>query len=46
MYTRLDPAEGLEFEIPGRLDPAESLEFEISRLSSMVYGWKWGFDLS
>ena len=39
VYTRLDPAEGLEFEIPGRLDPAEGLEFGGAKRRRKILGF-------
>ena len=40
VYTRLDPAEGLEFEIPGRRDPAEGLEFGGAKRRRKIWGFK------
>ena len=39
VYTRRDPAEGLEFEIPGRRDCAESLEFSGAKRRRKILGF-------
>ena len=40
VYTRLDCAEGLEFEIPVRLDCAEGLEFGGAKRRRKFWGFK------